>query len=97
MIALGRFEQRALEIAGDLNIHRGAQRWLRHPRCVNAFIQRAREDVVGIGRGDKTCNRQSHAHGGLAGEDVAKIAAGNDETRRPAEFRRRGEIVDALR
>jgi hypothetical protein len=42
-------------------------------------------------------DRQTHAHRCFARKDVAEIAGGNDETRRLTQFRRRGDVINALR
>jgi len=96
-IAARRFKQRAFEIARDLDIHRRAQRRLRRTGRVNAFIERACENVVGIGGDDQLFDRKPHAHRGFAGKHIAEIARGHNEDGRRAQLRRRREIIDALR
>ncbi len=63
-------------------------------------LERALEDVVGVGGDDQLPDRQAHALGAIAREDVAEIAGGDDEghlAMRRAERRSGGEVVDDLR
>ena len=92
-------EQQPLEIRRDLNVHR-RRAWSRHAaQLVAPGRQRARQNVVDVGGDDQLLDRQSHALGRVAGEDVAEIAGRHgedDRTRGRAERHRGGEIVDDL-
>ena len=99
-IAAMGLEQEALEIGRDLDIHR--RRGGRHDaaQLVGAGRQGARQDVVGVGRQHQPPDRQAHALGDPAGEDVAEIAGRHgegDRAVRPAERHGRREVIDRLR
>ena len=49
------------------------------PAGIDAVVQRARHDVVGVGGDHQPRHIQPHAHGRLAGENVAEIAGGHHE------------------
>ena len=100
-IAVRCLEQRAFEIARDLNVHRGAERAMRGARGINARRQRAFQNVVGIGCDDETIHRKAHARRRFAGENIAEIPRRHHEARLAfrarAERGRRREVIDALR
>ena len=67
---------------------------------VGAGRERARQDVVDVGRDHEPLDRQAHAHRDIAGEDVAEISGRHREgdlAMRRAERDRGGEVVDDLR
>ena len=67
---------------------------------VGAGRERARQDVVDVGGDHQPVDRQAHAHGDVAGIDVAEIAGRHRErdlAMRRAERDRGGEVVDRLR
>ena len=71
-------------------------RALRRRRC----LQRARQNVVDVGGDHQAIDRQAHAGGDIAGEDVAEVSGRHRErdfALRRAERDRGGEIVDDLR
>ena len=79
-VAVGKLEQKALEVAGNEDVHRRTHR----PVKFTALVVCARadeigEDVVFIGRADEFSDGQPHALGVIRREDVAEIARGNGE------------------
>ena len=52
---------------------------MRRARCIDAVIQGARHDVVGVGGDHQLFDGKPHALGRLAGEDVAEISGRHDE------------------
>jgi hypothetical protein len=67
---------------------------------VSARAQRAGEDVIGVGADHQTVDRQAHALGHPAGENVAEIPRGHGErdgAARGAQRNGGGEVVDNLR
>jgi hypothetical protein len=63
------------------------------------LFERAAQNVVVVGGDDQLVDRQAHALGGIAGEDVAEIAGRHGEGHRPvggAERDGGGEIIDDL-
>ena len=67
---------------------------------VGAGRERARQDVVDVGGDHQPVDRQAHAHGDIAGIDVAEIPGRHREgdlAVRRAERDRGGEVVDRLR
>ena len=81
-------EQQALEIGGDLDVHRRRLRRLDAARLVDAARQRARENVVLVGGDDQPLDRQAHPLGVIARENVAEIAGRHGERYAPRPARR---------
>ncbi len=69
----------ALEVGGDLDVHRRAQGRIDLPRGIDPGMDEAAEDIVAVGGDDQPLDRQAHALGQVAGEDVAKVAGGDGE------------------
>ena len=98
-VAIVGLEQQPLEIRGDLDVHRRRLRRLDAERLVDAARQRAGENVVLVGGDRQAIDRQPHALGVIAGQDVAEIAGGDGEGDAPigrAERDGAGEVVDDL-
>ena len=73
-IASGGFEQKALKIGRDLNVHGGGDRHFDIRQSVGTRGQRAAEDIVFVRRNHKAVNPQTHLLGHEARKDVAKIS-----------------------
>ena len=98
-VAAAGLEQQAFEIRRDLDVHRRRLRGAGPAQLVGAARQRAGENVVFVGGDDQPLDRQAHALGDIAGEDVAEIAGRNGEGHRAmrrAERDGAGEIIDDL-
>ena len=68
----------------------------RRARLVDARAQIVRHDVVDVGRGDETADRQADALGDQAGRQVAEVPARDGDNRVGAEPRQQ-EVVEDLR
>ena len=71
--------QVALEIGGDLNIHGRTKGRMDLSGLVDPRLDEAAEDVIAVGRDDKPVNREPHALGHVAGEDIAEITGRDRE------------------
>ena len=71
--------QVALEVAGDLNVHRRAVGAPEGGGPVLAVLHEAHQDVVLVGRQDHPVHGQAHALGQIAREQVAEVARGHAE------------------
>ena len=99
-VAATGLEQQALEIRRHLDVHRRRRGRGDLAHLIGAGRERARQDVVDVGGDHQPIDRQAHALGDIAREDVAEIAGRHREgdlAMRRAERRRGGEIVDHLR
>jgi hypothetical protein len=78
-IAAGGFEQKAFEVRGHLDIHR--RRGRRHNALgfIGTGCERARQDVVSVGRDDERTYREAHALGDVAREDIAEVPGRHGE------------------
>ena len=100
VVAAAELEQDALEIRGDLDVHRRRRGRDHVAGLVGAGRERARQDVVDVGGDHQPVDRQAHAHGDVAGIDVAEISGRDGEgelAMRRAKRDRGGEVVDRLR
>ena len=99
-VAARRLEDQALEIRRHLDVHRRRGGRAHVAQFVGAGRERACQDVVDIGGDAQAPDRQAHALGDIAGEDVAEISGRHgevDAARRRAERNRAGEVIDGLR
>jgi hypothetical protein len=98
-VALAQIEQQALEIAGNLDIHAGAERRLDRGGLHLAAVEEPGQDIVAVGADDEPGDVQPHRPRRIAGIDVAEIARGHGEHHRPvrrAEPERGVKIIDDL-
>ena len=87
-IAIQEIIYETLEIGSDLNIHRWGETRSNGSFGVDPGFKKAVENVVLIGSHSKTAEGKTHLAKQPAGEDVAEIAGGNDESRLSAFFLR---------
>ena len=90
----------ALEIAGDLDVHAGAQGAPHGALGVDPGREEPGQDVVLVGRDHEPLDRQAHPVRDVAGIGVAEIAGGDDEgerARRCAEGERGVDVIGRLR
>ena len=78
-VAAFQFEQQALEIARDLDVHARAQARLDGGDRHLAVGDIAGQDIVAVGADHQTLDRQPHAARDVAGIDIAEIAGRHAE------------------
>ncbi len=78
-IALGVEEEPAFEIGGDLNVHRGGERWNDGAAAVGTRVKETRKDIVFVGCQDEFVDWKAHFGGGIPGKDIAEIAGRHGE------------------
>ena len=67
---------------------------------IRAIAQSAGENIILIGRNDEAIDRQAHALGHIAGQNVAKIAGWHserDRAMRATQHNGAGEVINNLR
>ena len=96
-VAAASFKQRALEIAGDLDVHRGAKRGVRFARCIDAVVQaRARISFALVATTSLSIGKPMRIAASPA-KTSPKLPVGTTKVGGASELRRRGEVVDRLR
>ena len=70
-------EEVALEVAGNLDVHAGAEGGVHLASAVGSRIEEAGEDVILIGGEDEPGDGGAHAAGDVTGEDVPEITSGD--------------------
>ena len=106
VVLAGEVEQQPLQIAGDQNVHRGADGGMERPvPIVNAGTEEIRQHIVAVGRADQLAYRQAHALGIIRCQNVAKVTGGDAEVHLvthgngviPNQIAVSGDVVDHLR
>ena len=88
IILAGQIVQQPLQIAGNKDIHRGRHGSVEiSVAVVNPGANKVGQHPVGIGSADKPADRQPHAFGVIAGENITEITSGHHHVDRIAQGR----------